>query len=250
MIHPEAILRFADQQKKLLRKTYDEAWLQGVHSYIPDDDPDKEPSLPRDMAVAGLSGSPLLNVRRQYKYQAPNHPSAVYRAVALAPAFIGIASMVGEIVSIMDAASPYVESANGDISLALTNWTETNSWRLDNGDSVAWAGEQAGYAEAADADGQYLYGWMTVGDNRVCSGCELLSSFPPMPLGMWPTAPGAGDTDCGPGCRCSWDVWGDPLPVDYVPYLTSDQQALSDQLATQQAQTITDLMPDAVYLEG
>lgn len=45
---------------------------------------------------------------------------------------------------------PYAEA------LATQEWLDSNEWRLTAGESVAWAGDQAGYAQAANEDGQLL----------------------------------------------------------------------------------------------
>lgn len=249
MIPPEAVLHFIDQQKRLLRRTYDEAWQRGVVSYEHDDDPEQEPTLPHAMAVAGLSDIALLAARRRYRYKAPAHPDPVRRTVALAGAFAGLNAMVRQVAAVASGTSPELMDAGGDFDAALAAWADANAWRLDAGDSVAWAGEQAGFAEAADSDGMMLYQWVSVGDTRVCSDCELLADFPPMPLGQWPTSPGAGDTTCNAGCRCSWDTWG-VIPSDsYAPELSSAQQDLVGTLSDRQAQVLADMLPDAPYLD-
>lgn len=242
MLPPEAVYRFADRQKWLLRHTYDQSWQRGVASYEPDPDPAQEPSLPRSLAITGLTGAALLAVYRRYAYVPPQSPDPVTRAVALAPSFQGINRMASEL------ASPVTLAALGTGS-DVAGWAETNAWRLDAGASVAWAGEQAGFAEAANADGQMLYQWMSAGDNRVCDDCEMLSSFPPMALGDWPTSPGAGDTTCNVGCRCSWDIFGQQLPDNYTPSLSPEQQGLIDTISERQLQALQDMMPDAAYLE-
>lgn len=250
MIQPQAILQFVDKQKKLLRQIYDEAWLNGVDSYEPDDDPEEEPPTPRELVLAGLVGSALLAALRDYKYVPPASADPVRRAVALYPSYQSLNKMVNELLIVTGGWTPEAVAAKGDLTGALQQWMDSNAWRLAAGDSTAWAGEQAGYAEAANADGQFIYAWMSVGDTHVCSDCELLSSFPPMSLGEWPTSPGAGDTECSVGCRCSWDTFATTdLPITYVPQLTQNQADLANTLADQQAQVLMDLMPDVAYLE-
>lgn len=250
MLPPEAVLAFADRQKKLLRKTYDDGWRKGVSAYQPDPDPQQNPSLPYELAAAGLGGVALLGVKRKYQYVAPTHPDPIRRVVALAPSFNGVNTMIGQLNAVVSGESPEIYEAGGDYGEALAQWIAANGWRLDAGDSVAWAGEQAGYAEAADADGQLLFSWITEGDSRVCSDCDLLSTYPPMPLSDWPTAPGAGDTECGPGCRCSWDTWDGAVSQFYSPRLSDQQQELANTLAQQQAEAISSMISDVAYLEG
>ena len=155
--------------------------------------------------------------------------------------------MAAELAQLLQGVAPEVADT-GSLDGALSSWVDTNAYRLDAGASVGWAGEQAGYAEAADADGQFLYAWTSVGDTHVCPDCELLSGFPAMALGQWPTSPGAGDTECSVGCRCTWDIWPVPLPADYVPNLSADQQALADTLADRQLQALSDMLAEAAYL--
>lgn len=250
MLNPNAILRFADRQKRLLRQTYDTSWQRGASSYQPDDDPEREPTLPLGMAVTGLTGAGLLVARQRYKYVAPVRPDPVRRVIALSRGFEGVNSMAGQLVNLSAGGDPKLYEADGDPQAALNDWIGSNGWRLDAGDAVAWAGEQAGYAEAANADGQLLYSWMSVGDSRVCSDCEQLSGFPPMALGDWPTSPGAGDTECMYGCRCGWDTWDGAVDANYAPSLSPDQNDLVITMADRQAQSLVDMIPDVAYLEG
>lgn len=251
MISTESIARFVDKQKRLLRAAYDEAWQRGVNSYEPDADPDQDPPTPLEIATAGLTGAALLAVLRRYRYVPPPNPDAVRRAVALAPAFTSTNRMGAELSGLSAATQPETAAAMGDMGQAMADWADANAYRLDAGAAVAWAGEQAGFAEAANQDGQFLYAWSSVGDQRVCNDCELLSSLPPMPLSDWPTSPGAGDTECSYGCRCSWDTF-DMTPPDAgtpPPDLSPDQADLVDTLSERQLQALGDMMPDAAYLE-
>ncbi len=213
MIAPEAIYRFLAAQKHLLRRTYDAAWQTGVANYQPDQDPDSEPSTPRHVAEAGLAGAALLAIRRAYKYVPPASPDPVRRAVALAPAFRSLNAMHTELAELSPAnvaqsqlaTIAAVDSGGKGLShedataQAFDDWMGSNAWRLDNGDSVAWAGEQSGGAEAADADGQLLQ-WTGADDDRECDDCRELSAMPPLPLSEWPAQPGDGSTECNVGC--------------------------------------------------
>lgn len=248
MIPPEAIVQFSDAQKRLLRRTYDQAWQTGVGAYQPDQDPDQEPATPRHIAEAGLSGAALLALRRTYSYVAPTSPDPVRRAVALAPSFNGVNSMVGELSSL----APVLDQSAGAVdafAAALEQWAADNAWRLDGGDSVAWAGSEAGFAEAANVDGQLLT-WSDTGDDHECESCISLASMDPMPLADWPSSPGDGSTECDVGCRCEWSEAGNVLPGDvYTPNLTDGQQATIGKLMDAQASTMAAMMPDAQYLD-
>lgn len=96
---------------------------------------------------------------------------------------------------------------------------------------MAWSGEQRGYAEAANADGQ-LIEWLTEATG-VCEDCEALGGLPPMPLADWPTTPGSGDTVCASGCRCVLQVADDQElgPNGEPPALTDGQESLVSQIA-------------------
>ena len=121
--------------------------------------------------------------------------------------------------------STYVEA------LAASDWAQSNAWRLDAGESVAWAGQQTGYAEAADTDGQLLE-WLPESDEHVCEDCGSLGDLPPMPLSDWPTTPGAGDTDCNVGCRCVLQVADEQLgPNGEPPALSQAQEDLVSRIA-------------------
>lgn len=253
MIDPDAIAKFADRHKRLLRHTYDTAWQQGVTSYTPDKDPEQEPSTAQDIATVGLTGAALLAARRLYRYVAPKQPDEMARAAALAPAFASIDKMTSELATLSP--SDVAIQGNADAASAfaqgLTDWVASNAWRLDNGDSVAWAGEQNGYGEAANQDGQMLE-WQTEDDDNVCEDCRTLGSMPPQPLSDWPCQPGDGSTLCNVGCRCSLNEFPVSLvPGDtYAPVLSPDQQQTVSSLVATQANNLAAMMPNAAYLDG
>jgi hypothetical protein len=68
-----------------------------------------------------------------------------------------------------------------------------------------------------------------------------------MALSEWPTTPGAGDTECNVGCRCSLEA-ADLGPGDEVPQLSVDQQATVDAVAQVRSERmdaqVMDLMED------
>ena len=200
-MNPGAIERFHAAQSRNLEQTYDHAWRQGVASYEPQDPepaPDKNPAV----ATAPVGTGAALLTRRQQAYREPAAPDAARRARALEPASAGLAKMTDELhqltptqehMQTAEAAARSGEIDAGDMdayaeALAAGDWLESNAWRLDAGDSVAWSGEQAGYAEAADADGQLLE-WLPESDEHVCEDCGSLGELPPMPLSDWPTRP-------------------------------------------------------------
>jgi hypothetical protein len=277
MIEPMAISNFVHRQKLLLRKTYDAAWATGVGSYQPDPNPAQEPDVPRDAAEAGLSGAALLAVRRTYNYVAPTSPDPVRRAVALAPSFGSLNRMTGELATLAPSTEQLVAvgavapaeaagavgvtdlagnaltgltAAHDAFARALADWVSSNGSRLDGGASVAWAGEQNGFGEAADADGQLLT-WQAEEDDSTCSDCSSLASMPPQPLSDWPCQPGDGATQCSVGCRCSLDATDmSILPNDtYAPQLSDAQQATMSGLMDAQQQALASQMSDAQYLD-
>lgn len=264
MIEPAAISHFVDRQKRLLRRTYDAAWTTGAGSYQSDQDPQQEPDAPRHLAETGLTGAALLAVRRTYNYVAPTSPDPVRRAVALAPAFGSLNRMTGELATLAPTteqlaavgapsgagAQGSLVSAHDAFARALQDWVAGNGSRLDGGSSVAWAGESAGFAEAADADGMLLV-WTDTGDDAECEDCVSLASMPPQPLSDWPCQPGDGASACNVGCRCSLDATDmSVLPGDtYSPQLTDAQQSTMSGLMDAQQAALGSMMADAQYLD-
>jgi len=241
-----AVARFHAAQTRLLSETYDRAWLQGVRSYEPD--PDPGPGRP-PAAAAGLGAGAALLAAQARPYHPPSAPDPQAQAAALGAARQGLDSMVSELSKLTpspentDAAEAAARAGDigaADISqyadaLAVQDWAEANAWRLDAGESVAWAGEQHGYAQAADADGQLLE-WLPEADDRVCEDCEGLGQLPPMPLADWPTTPGAGDTACSVGCRCVLQVSDAQVgPTGELPDLDDKQEALVSDIAERRA---------------
>lgn len=252
MLHPDALASFAQSQKALVVATYNQAWHRGVASYPPPDRPhDAEAESARQHDEELLTGAALLAARRRRQYVAPAHPDQYRRAIAVAPALSGVNSMVVELSTLSPTPEQIAGAADaqGALAEAMAQWAETNSWRLNGGESAAWAGEQAGYGEAADAAGDLL-DWQTEGDDHVCDSCDALGSMGPMPLGEWPTTPGAGDTDCAVGCRCSLESVSAFLAGDtYQPQsLTDDQQAAVNQILDTRSSALDGLMPDMAML--
>jgi len=251
-VNPGAIERFHAAQSRNLEQTYDHAWRQGVASYEPQDPepaPDKNPAV----ATAPVGTGAALLTRRQQAYREPAAPDAARRARALEPASAGLAKMTDELhqltptqehMQTAEAAARSGEIDAGDMdayaeALAAGDWLESNAWRLDAGDSVAWSGEQAGYAEAADADGQLLE-WLPESDEHVCEDCGSLGELPPMPLSDWPTTPGSGDTACNVGCRCVLQVSDEQLgPNGELPPLSQTQEGVISEIASRREPATT-----------
>ncbi len=260
MIRPDVAARFRDRQRRTISDMYDQAWQAGVDGYTPDPDPPiPTPREQHPAQDATLVGTALLAARRGRAYLAPDTLDAARRAQALVAAYAGVDRMVVELAGIapttdhLDAAAQAVTdgtitadaAAGFATGLAVSDWAASNAWRLDAGESVAWAGEQAGYAEAADSDGQ-LVAWQTSGDDAVCVDCDGLEALGPMPLEDFPTAPGDGATVCDVGCRCSWEA---------VPLLPGDEflppadTTVIDRVAGQAADRADQLTPDMAVLE-
>jgi hypothetical protein len=244
VLHPHAIHRFRRTQRDLIHTTYLRAWQAGVDGYEPDDDP--PPPAPPDQQQQDrhhVIVLPLLR-RRQQPYVAPTVPDPRRVARATGPALRSVDRMTFELSTLapsqqqLDAAQKAV-SAGGlaaasmgvyALGLALQDWIESNSYRLNLGESVAWAGEQDGYAQAADADGQLLE-WQTEDDDRVCDDCMDLGNLPPMPAEDWPTTPGAGGTICEQGCRCSLEATSALNEGDTLYVLNAGENALVGRIA-------------------
>jgi hypothetical protein len=170
-VNPGAIARFRAAQSRLLDETYDRAWRHGVQSYEPDEDP-QHPLPPDDthpdvIAAVGVGAAAALLAKRLRRYHPPTGPDADMRARALAPAAGGLARMAGELQQFTPTLAHFQAAEDaahaGSISaedmrayaeaLAAQERIDSEQWRLMAGESAAWAGEQAGYAQAADADG-------------------------------------------------------------------------------------------------
>lgn len=214
MLSPDAIERFRQRQRELVEDTYDSAWQDGVDGYEPDADPPPGEELPDEdghpdvIAAVGLGASAALLARRGRRYRAPTQAAQDRRARAIAKALRSADKMAAELATLAPA------PAQADFATAVREWADSNAYRLDAGESVAWAGEQDGYAQAASADGQLL-SWQTEEDDQVCTDCEELGNLPPMPEEDWPTSPGGGGTACDVGCRCSLEAY-DPAPGEIL----------------------------------
>lgn len=203
MIDVGAIASFHRAQAALLASTYDRAWKHGVASYQPDADPE-EPEQPQadetqiQLAPVIASGTvAALIARRERPYQPPLLPFPEHRDRALAPALLGLDRMAGELPTIIptleqrQAAEDAIragtiegeDAINYALALAAREWVDSNEWRLTAGESVAWAGEQDGYAQAANEDGQLLE-WLPEGDDRVCfpAGTLVETEAGPRPI--------------------------------------------------------------------
>jgi hypothetical protein len=201
MTPAEASRAWQSRQAQLLRQTYVAAWERGEAAYRgqyatpPASPPDSKQST-------GLS------------QQAMNR--------ALAPALASLARMGAIIATIVPTAAAVIAAGSlpAAYRVAVHEYLERNAWLLAAGISVAWAGEQAGYAQAAEADGLLLE-WQLDPVAHHCADCPALANLPPMPLAAWPTLPGEGATDCNVGCRCSMNAV--PAPI---PDLDAEQQHL------------------------
>jgi hypothetical protein len=235
MVSPAAIESFRKRQLALLSHTYDQAWSAGVDGYQPDDDPPVHAQLPPDdghpavVAAVGLGAAATLLAKRRRAYRAPVEPHAGRKARALAAATSSVDKMTAELATLAPSSAdlaatdaaiargelPAEDRARDALSRAIAAWADRSAGRLDAGASAAWAGEQDGYAQAANADGM-LVEWVAESDERVCQDCEALAGLPPMPAEDWPSTPGDGSTECNVGCRCTLDDV-DALPSDLTP---------------------------------
>lgn len=262
MISPKAIQHFTERQRQLVHDSYDQAWQQGVTGYTPNADPeDPTPVHQHAGEESTLSGAMLLAARAQRAYTPPDAPDMARRQQALAGALASTDKMASELATLspdpeqMEAAQQEADAGKIPLELvaatalgyAVAQWAESNSSRLDQGASVAWAGEQAGYAEAADQNGKLL-NWADTGDDVECGDCEELAAMGPMPLEDFPTTPGDGATECNAGCRCSLEA----VPVEWleygsaqeaVPALSEGDSATLERIAGQARERMDKLAP-------
>ncbi|HZV74607.1 MAG TPA: hypothetical protein VFF79_12890 [Conexibacter sp.] len=248
MLQPHAIHRFQQAQRELIHNTYLQAWQAGVDGYEPDQDP-TEPLPDQDhhpavVAAVGAGAAAALLARRHRRYKPPTEPDQNSYGRATRPALRSIDKMGPELASLtpsqqhLDTAQRAVDAGElaaasigvYALGLALQDWIDSNSYRLNLGESVAWAGEQDGYAQAAATDGMLLQ-WQTEDDERVCDDCLDLGNLPPMVADDWPTTPGAGGTICEQGCRCSLEATSDLNEGDQLYVLNAGENALVGSIA-------------------
>jgi hypothetical protein len=198
----QASVRWQSRQAKLLASTYRKGWRAGVQNYQAQQAPQKQ----RSPGGKGAKASPPA--------QPAAKPPPATMARALSPALSSLARMGAQIAVIVPTAAQL--AAGGTLAaatlLAVKQYLSASGWLLAAGASVAWAGEQAGYAHAADADGLLLE-WELDPRSDHCEDCPALAALPPMPLALWPTLPGEGMTECNVGCRCSLRAVAVPVPT-------------------------------------
>lgn len=195
----QATVRWQQRQQQILMQAYVKAWQTGARNY-------------RSTGATPTAGS---GAGAQ-----PTRPNAQQMQRALHPALASLASTAAGALSIIPTAEQIAAAAGvtAALPLAMIQYLTAEAFRLAGGASVAWAGEQAGYAQAAAADGQLLR-WQLDGAAKHCADCPALAALPPMPLDQWPTLPGEGATDCNAGCKCSMVAAGSIAP----PPLTGAQ---------------------------
>jgi hypothetical protein len=196
----------------------------------------------------------VLLARRRRKYRPPDTPDPLLRRAAMRGAQRGVDKMAAELAHLRPSEQDYQQAldelaaATQEVAalerearatrIAVDRWTQENMWRLDLGESVSWAGEQDGFAAAADTDGQLLE-WLTEPDRNVCGDCRALSTLPPMPRADWPTTPGSGATQCSGGCRCTLEAVADLAPGDQLYALNEDDHAVIGRVAGQALSVLT-----------
>lgn len=206
----EASAAWQSRQAQLLAATYRKGYAAGVKNYR-----------------AQQSSKRVQNQSKAKAAAAPAQPPAATISQALAPALSSLARMGAQIAVLVPSAAQIAlaGSLTAATVLALKHYLQASGWLLAAGASVAWAGEQAGYAHAANADGFSLK-WQLDPRAQHCDDCPELAALPPLPLGMWPLVPGEGLTDCSVGCRCALEAVKAEAPV-----LSADQEALLVRLA-------------------
>jgi hypothetical protein len=143
--------------------------------------------------------------------------AATLMTAALSPALASLAAMAAAMGMLVPSAAQIAAAGSvlGATAAMFGHYLASNAFRLAGGVSVAWTGEQHGYSLAATEQGLLLRWQLDMNANH-CADCPALAALPPMPLGMWPTLPGDGGTQCAAGCKCSMDA-----VAALVPTLTS-----------------------------
>lgn len=209
MTPQQAAARWQHRQARILARSYVKAWHTGQQAY-------------RTQTVTPLATTAATT-------PPPTGPAAQQMGRALAPALAGLATMAAQVASVIPTAVLLAEnSVEVAYRLAVRGFLLSNAWRLAAGVSVIWAGEQLGYAQAANADG-LLLAWELDPRASHCQDCPALAALPPMPLSEWPTLPGEGATACNVGCKCSLQAVAATRPV-----LTPDQQLVVARVAARQ----------------
>lgn len=199
MTPAQASAAWQQRQAKTLKQTYTAGWKTGVRNY------QSQHATPPATAAATA---------------APTVPAAAPMQQALTPALTSLARMGAQLAIIVPTVVQLAAAgtAIAAIALAAREWLQANAYLLAGGVSAAWAGEQHGYAQAANADG-LLLDWELDPRAEHCSDCPALAALPPLPLGVWPTLPGDGATECATGCKCSMRAVAADAPV-----LTAEQE--------------------------
>jgi hypothetical protein len=210
----QATARWQQKQARAIRNTYRDAWKTGRNAYRSEQHPP--------------------NTQHRPAKPPPARPAALPERQALAPALNSLARMGAELVLLVPTAAQIAVAGSmaAAMLLAIKAWIKTNAYRLAGAASVAWAGEQHGYTQAADADG-LLLAWQLDGAAHHCDDCLALAGLPAMPLEQWPTMPGDGATECGAGCKCSMTAVAAETPV-----LSAVQQGALARVAAQQPEPI------------
>lgn len=214
MVTPQqAAAQWQQRQTKLLAEQYAKAWQQGANAYR------TEQATPQHATPVLPTGGSL-----------PAKPNATAMSRALGPAVQSLAQMAATIATIVPTAAQLATAGSvaAATSLAIKTYLASHAWRLAAGASVIWAGEHAGYAQTADADGQ-LISWELGPSANPCGDCPALAALPAMPLSWWPTLPGEGATECNVGCKCSVRAVAAPVPV-----LTGVQHELLSRIGNRQ----------------
>lgn len=206
MTAQQAAAGWQQRQAQAIRQAYTAGWQAGVQSY------GSQYATP-PMLATPLAAAP------------PTQPAAQAMSRALAPALASLAAMAAQIAVLLPAVA-----GGAALVEVVQEYLEHNAWRLAGAASVIWAGEMAGYAQAADRDGLLLE-WELDPNPAVehCADCPALASLPPLPLALWPTLPGEGLTPCNVGCRCSLRAVAAPVPV-----LTAEQHELLSRVGNRQ----------------
>lgn len=173
----QAAAAWQQRQLALLAAAYQQAWRQGQANFY--------------------AQHPTQRAQTATPATVPVKPVRAPMSRALAPALLSLSRMAAQLATILP-------TLPGGVTLAAaaTAYLQANAWRLAGAVSILWAAEQAGYAQAAHANGMLLE-WELEPRAAHCATCPALAALPAMPFDQWPTFPGEGLTDCRTGCKCS-----------------------------------------------
>lgn len=205
----QAASRWLARQERLIRQAYEKGWQAGQRNYR------SQYATPPAATVTTAAAQP--------------NQATMSRVIS--PALTSAQRVAAQLAVIVPTAAQIAATATmaAAVALAVRQFLATKTFLLLLAVYVLWAAEQAGYAEAAHADGLLLRWELDLRADH-CSDCPALATLPAMRLDQWPTLPGEGATECKQGCKCSLRS----VPGAVARPLTAQQLELVQRLAARQ----------------